>query len=90
MRTREALEKMNELALNQGFEITQGPVYGNYSSRSEDGVKVQSVTRTYEKRHTPTFWVGQDWQGDDVIIEGEPVTLSKLTLSYDAATDEIY
>lgn len=59
---------MDALATAQGFEITQGIVWGNYSNRKENGVKVQDIICTYE-----------------LIIHER-----KLTLSFDAALNEIY
>jgi len=48
MTTREAVQRMTKMAEARGFQITQGVVYGNFSSCIENGVKVQSVTRTFE------------------------------------------
>lgn len=48
MNTNEALQTMDKKAEDQDYTVKQGVVWGNYSNREEAGVKVQSVTRTYE------------------------------------------
>jgi hypothetical protein len=50
MSENEALQEMNRIAGEQGYEITQGVVYGSYSNRrGPSGVRVRDMTRTYEK-----------------------------------------
>lgn len=98
MKTREAIQEMDTRATRQGYQITQGVVYGNYSNRKENGVKVQSVSRTYKMEiyelvnpaHCMECGKFAKWQVGDCYYCDNDLPSRKLTLLFDASTDEIY
>lgn len=66
MDEREALQEMNRIAEKQGYQVTQGPVYGLYSQREVGGVRVRDITRTYEKEDGSKLTIAYYAQSDEI------------------------